>query len=735
MPSFRRYSPVPIALGLLLTFATLLMAVNITPQSSHWLNRLDLLWYDWRLQTQLQWFPTQIQNPNIIIVDVDEASLQTIGRWPWSRSTMAQLVQKLAEAEVAVVGFDWVLSEPERHPLDDIQRRLQLPEQPLSHWYEDLYADGQLAEALPKTEVVLGFFLHERADLQVGRLPAPVAWLSGDQQAHHVMLHLPGYVANLSIFQDAASGAGFVSTLTDADGVVRRTPLVIRQGEAVLPSLSLAVAMAYLLENNVELAHAQVGHVQALQHVSFAGLRAHTDAQGRVIVPYRGGRKTFRYVSASDVLQQRVMPSELQGAIVLLGTSAIGLSDLRTTPVGTQYPGVEIHASVLDALLSDGFPIRPDWEAGATSLQILIFGLLLSVFLPRLSPWRAITVGVSALLLVVVANGLLWQARWDLPFAPMALLIVGIVVFNLAYGFVRENQHRRQLKGMFGQYVPSAHIDRMLENPSAVQLAGETKTMSVLFSDIRGFTALAEGMTAIELTQLLNDFFTPITQVIFEHEGTIDKYVGDMVMAFWGAPLPDADHAPHAVAAALSMLACTARLNNEFQARGLPPIRIGIGINTGAMHVGDMGSSYRRAYTVLGDAVNLGSRLESLTAFYGVSVLVSETTRQGAAMFAYRCIDRIQVKGKQEAVTVFEPLGRVDALSADEQQALQQHEQALAAYRQQQWALAESLWLVLQQQDPQRRVYALYLERIATLQQTTLSADWDGVYRHESKGG
>lgn len=735
MPSSRHFSIAPTLLGGLLTVALLLTAIQITPQSSHWLNRLDFLWYDWRLQTHLQWFPADVQNPNIVIVDIDEASLQQVGRWPWSRSTIAQLVQQLAAADVAIIGFDWVLSEPERHPLDDIQRRLQLLDTPLSDRYHDLHADGLLAQALPSSDVVMGFFLHEQANVQVGQLPPAVAWLAEDEADQHVMLHLPGYVANLPVLQAVASGAGFVSTMTDADGVVRRTPLVVRQERAVYPSLALAMAMNYVLETGVTLDSTQLGSVRALREVSFAGLRAQTDPLGRVIVPYRGGRKTFRYLSASDVLQQRVPVSELEGAMVLLGTSAIGLSDLRATPVGTQYPGVEVHATVLDALLGEGFPLRPDWEAGATSLQILLLGLMLSIWLPRLGPLHAITVGASVLMAAVLVNWLLWHLRWDLPLAPIVLLIAGIVVCNLALGFVRENRHRRHLRGMFGQYVPSAHIEKMLTNPEVVQLAGETKTMSVLFSDIRGFTALAEGMSAVDLTQLLNDFFTPITKVIFDHEGTIDKYVGDMVMAFWGAPLDDEQHAEHAVAAALAMLACTERLNGEFQVRGLPPIRIGIGINTGAMHVGDMGSSYRRAYTVLGDAVNLGSRLESLTSFYGVSVLVSESTRQAADAFAYRCIDRIQVKGKQEAVTVYEPVGLAHALSENEQQALQLHEQALAAYRQQQWSTAQSVWSALQQQEPDRRIYALYLERIVALQQQSLGPDWDGVYRHSSKSG
>lgn len=716
----------PLLTGLLLTA----LAVLLSLQPPQWLQRLDYLLYDQRFNAVLHWQPRPPSDHTIAIVDIDEYSLLQEGRWPWSRYRLADLVQQLAQAGAVVVAFDVVFSEAERNPVEELRQRLpqaaaQLPQD----WQTQVDADRWFARHFTGTDVVLGFFFLDQTDIRTGQLPAPVYPLSAAEQQRLVVISKPGYAANLPVLQAAAASGGFVTTFADVDGSVRRTPLLIRQEQALYPSLGLAAAMSYLFATELQLDTAMVGQAEAIRHVGISATPARTDAAGRVIVPYRGGSHSYPYYPAAEVLNGTLPDGALDGAIVLIGTSALGLADLRTTPVGTQYPGVEVHANVIDALLGPGFPYRPEWEAGATALLLLLTGLWLSFLLTRLGPVAAIAVSAATAIALVGSNYLLWaQAGLDLPLALLLLLTAAQVTFTLGYGFVTENIRRRQLRGMFDQYVPPAHIERMMSDPSAYQFAGESKELTVLFSDIRSFTSISEGLPATELKHLLNEYFTPVTRVIFEHEGTIDKYVGDMVMAFWGAPLDDPQHARHAVQAALAMQAETARLREAFRARGWPEIHIGIGLNSGPMNVGDMGSSYRRAYTVLGDAVNLGSRLESITKYYGVGILISAATRAQAADIACRFVDRIQVKGKEEPVDVYEPLAATSDLLA----LLPVHEQALADYRAQRWTQASAAFMALQQQAP-CRLYELYLQRITDLSQQALPADWDGVFRHTEK--
>ena len=724
-------------LGVLLTAYLILMSLQLNQSSGHWLNRLDFLWYDLRFNWALQWQPKQVGEQPIAIIDIDEKSLSEQGRWPWSRHKLAELVTTLSQYGVVVVAFDVVFSEPERNPVDEVQQRIAIDGEVWkvpTGWYRQADGDSQLAQELPSTDVVLGFFFLDEAAVTVGQLPEAAYQLNDREKRSLVMITKPGYAANLPILQQAAQGGGFVTTFADADGSVRRSPLTIRYGNQVYPSLSLATVMTYLFDKELILDTAPVGEVDVLRRVGLTEQMARTDGSGRVIVPYRGEKKTFPYYSATDVLNGRIGNDDLEGAIVLVGTSALGLADLRTTPVGTQYPGVEVHANIVDAMLNDGFPYRPEWQAGATLVQLVLIGAILSLWLPRLGPIAAIVVSGATMLVSVAGNFYLWaELDLDLPLAAIILLVVVLTMLNLGYGFIRENASRRLLKGMFDQYVPPAHIDRMMSDPSAYQFEGEQKELTVLFSDIRSFTNISETLSASELKAFLNNYFTPITKIIFDNEGTIDKYVGDMVMAFWGAPVDDERHAYHAVLTALKMQQMTQKLREEFAAKGWPAVEIGVGLNTGPMNVGDMGSSYRRAYTVLGDSVNLGSRLESITKFYGAKILIGEHTRALAPEFIYRYVDRIQVKGKNEPVRVYEPLCLQNEIAADQAEELSLYEAAHTLYMEQQWGAASSAFQQLIDGYPGQKLYQVYKDRIEDLQYADLPEDWDGVFRHTQK--
>jgi adenylate cyclase len=458
------------------------------------------------------------------------------------------------------------------------------------------------------------------------------------------------------------------------------------------------------------------------------------DERLAALVPYRGPQGSFPYVSASDVLKRAVRPETLANRIVLVGTTAPGLMDLRVTPVATVYPGVEVHANLIAGMLDGRIKHRPGYVAGVHFVTLLVAGLLLVAWLPFLGPLRSTLVALAAAGVVAGGNLAAWQqANLVLPLASPLLMIGTVFVLNMSYGFFVESRAKRLITGLFGQYVPPELVGEMSKDPEKFTMEGESRELTVLFSDVRNFTSISEGLAPQELSQLMNAYMTPMTRLIHKQRGTIDKYIGDAIMAFWGAPLQDARHASHAIEAALAMQATLAELRPAFAAHGWPEIRIGIGINSGVVSVGNMGSEFRVAYTVMGDAVNLASRLEGLTKQYGVDILVGENTRRLAPEFIFCEVDRVRVKGKNEPVAIFEPIGREGEVSAAKLEELERFAQALACYRRQDWDGAEARLRELARQAPGRRLYSLYLERLAHFRAQPPGAAWDGVFVFETK--
>ncbi|MGR6871108.1 CHASE2 domain-containing protein [Pseudomonas sp. HK3] len=674
----------------------------------------------------------------IAIIDIDESSIINEGRFPWSRQKVADLIQKLGEAGALIIAFDVVFSEKEMNPVERISRAVpddvfnQLPLQKWQSISAMADADEVMASAIGQHDVVLGFFFQDQEEYQNGQLPpsvfnVPMAW-----QEKLVITQRPGYTANIPSLQSQAGGGGFVTMFPDFDGTVRRAPLLIRRGNQLYPSLALSAAMRYLFIDSIEPKVVEVGDVLAMTQVAVSDFPAPTSPAGFVTVPYQGPAFSFPYFSATDVLRDKLQPNELEGAIVFIGTSAIGLADLRSTPMGPQYPGVEVHANILRALLSGGFPYKPEWQAGATFLQLILIALFMIIILPMLGPMVMLVGGSCIIAMVIMFNGYLWTAGLDLPMAGALILTLFLTATFITDGFLRENASKKMLKGMFDQYVPPAHIDKMMADPDAYSFSGESKELTVLFSDIRSFTNISETLTAQELKHMLNSYFTPITKEIFDRNGTIDKYVGDMVMAFWGAPIDDDNHRGHAVLAALNMQRITEELKTVFKKEGLPEVNIGVGVNTGLMNVGDMGSSYRRSYTVLGDAVNLGSRLESITKFYGAKILIGEDTFDHINGFVCRFMDRIQVKGKEEAIRVYEPLGLEGEVAQSVLDEIKQYDDAYQLYLQQKWDDAHKAFTALLEANP-LKLYDVYIERINDLKGQTFPPEWDGTFRHTSK--
>ena len=766
----------PLFLGLLAMLLSLWLHISAPPAISGFIDRLDNLVYDQRYNL---FIPSRGEGDHkIVIVDFDQRSLDAEGQWPWSRFKIGDLVEKLADAGVLVIGFDVTFPEPERNLAIELQQRLGADSQDLinelSRVQDALDGDSYFAEKMQYTDVALGMSFRANEALRYGVLPDQITDIDDGDIGFSTLLVMQGYEANIATLQNAAAGGGFFDTIPDLDGIIRSTPLVLNFRNQLYPSLALEMARLYYFEENftIQTEADAFGNFRSVTGINMGQITIPTTVDGRVLIPFVGRSElgesgTFPYISATDVLRDQLTEEQhllLQNSLVLVGTTATGIYDLRSTPLEAVYPGVEVHANVLDALLSaspmvtidDGgsatgsagegmfsglsyiqdnpFPSRPDWENAAVAVAIFMIGLLLSIIYPLLGPALLGLSSLAFMLGLVALNFKLWiDYKLDISLIILLFLILLITVVNMTYGFLKEGMNRRAIKMMFDQYVPPAHIDAMLDDPDNYNFDGESKELSVLFSDIRGFTTISETLSATDLKTFLNDFFTPITGIIFDNHGTIDKYVGDMVMAFWGAPLDDADHRQHALNAALLMLEKTEQLKAQFVARGLPEVSIGVGINSGFMNVGDMGSTYRRAYTVLGDAVNLASRLESITKFYGVKLLIGEETYDHVEGFLCRLIDKVQVKGKEQPIRIYEPLCLDNQASPELRQQVASYHKAYDFYLQQQWDKAEQCFKELQEKEPDKLLYSVYLERIENLRTQTLAEDWDGTFRHTAK--
>ncbi|WP_125561033.1 CHASE2 domain-containing protein [Pseudoalteromonas rubra] len=716
-----------------------LQLLTLSPASPYGdaLKRLEGLGYDLRLKSTLSLHSRSFLP--IVIVDIDEPSLKQVGRFPWSRHVMARLQSQLADAGVAVIAYDILFSEPELNPARQVLSHLDTQTSAnVSHTLHALAptidADKAFASRLQETDTVLGLLFEHQSDILVGTLPETI-FFSAIPAAALPVPNFAGHVANVSELQQNSPGSGFINSAPDSDGFIRNSMLLAKHQGQLYPALALEAARLYTMAEQVEVVTKPFGTGHSVEGIRLGTALIPTDDYGRVNVPYRGPAFSFPYVSAADVLNGQIDPGLFDQAIIFVGTSAVGHADLRTTPVGVQYPGVEVHANVLEGLVfPELLPSRPNWMDGAVIMLLLLLGLLCVFILPRLEVLgiAVFTLCVSGLFIALSAY--LWvKLRLDLPQVAVLAMLISQAMILGSLGFVREHKERLQIKSIFDQYVPPAHIQAMLDNPDSVSMEGEKRDITVLFADIRSFTTISESLDAGRLKSYLNQYFSPITRIIFEHQGTIDKYVGDMVMAFWNAPLPVEAHPELAVRCAMAMQDQVDALQEPMRQQSLPPFKIGIGLNTGDMNVGDMGSEYRRAYTVLGDAVNLGSRLEGLTKYYGVGILINETTYAQCSGLVCRPIDKVKVKGKNQAVTVYEPICSHEALTPAIREELDAHEQAWSLYLSQQWQQAQAAFTKLKERSPERKIYTLLSERILVLQANPPGEQWDGSYTHTSK--
>ena len=677
------------------------------------LQRLELAVDDLRQRS----FLSTGTHPDIVIVDVDEASLRELGRWPWPRDRMAALLDELFQRQrIAAAGFDFLFAEPDDGDWPALQALAQsdtaLAER-LPAWRQALDHDATLARALRDRRVVLGYYLSaDRGGERDGVLPP--SWIAWPASAPPPRLPTwTGYGANLPALAEAAPRAGFFNATPDEDGVMRSVPAVAWIGGELQASLALAVAhaaagdppalamwsaipgqprLADLLALSFESAPVPAATAASGAAVTGAPRRLALDEHGALRVPYRGqGGKlggTFRYVPAADLIGGRLAAGELAGRLVLIGSSAPGLADLRATPVNAAMPGVEVHANLLAGLLDGHLPRRPGWTPGYEAVLVLLVVLSAGLAATRLAGRWAVLAAAALATALLAGNFLAYQqAGLVLPVA--SALALGAVLFfgAISASYVREWEGRRSLFRLFSSYLPPGRAWELARSPSAQVLTADNRELTLLFCDLRGFSGIAETLPPLALRELLNQYLSSTTAVVHAHGGTLDKFIGDAVMAFWGAPEAQPDHAERAVRAALALVDGLGPLNATLREQGLPEVRFGVGLATGVVCVGDLGSDARRAYTAVGDAVNLAARLEALTREAGVDILVSESTRaavlaQGGAHLDWLEVDQMPIRGRRQPVTVFTPLPAEEARHAAFAEAVSIWQLALGAARQ-----------------------------------------------------
>ncbi|MEQ5775273.1 adenylate/guanylate cyclase domain-containing protein [Thalassospira sp. NFXS8] len=708
--------------------------------------------------------PRQYQDVGVRIVDIDDKSLAELGQWPWPRTRLAELVYRLRMAGATVVGFDVIFAEPDRTS----------PSRVIGDWPQDdnTAKIRELATGLPDHDALFAQFIGGVGQIVTATqltnnplvtIPRQVGNFSvAGSQGRNIAEYIPtlaGATTNLPAIEDAAAGNALINVTPGADGVVRRVPLLLALdaeqpliGKPVYPTLSME--MLRVMQDapktmNVRLSGASGAASwttsDGVDAIRVGQLTIPSDATGNMWV-YFTGHQQDRYVSASDVMNDKLPKGALQDTAVLIGTSAAGLLDLRSSPLNPVLPGVEVHAEMLEQMLLQQFLSRPYWASQAETLALVIVGLFFVIAIPRLGPlWPAI-IGVAV---IAGAIGFSWWAfrQHHMLIDPLYASLSTILVYlsGSLIGFMRTEGEKRQVRGAFSTYLSPALVEQLAQHPERLKLGGEMRDMTLLFCDVRGFTTISESYKSDPqgLTQLINRLLTPLTGCILQRDGTIDKYMGDCIMAFWNAPLDVPLHPEKACEAALAMFVSLRALNAEREAEahaeGRPflPLNIGIGVNTGTCVVGNMGSDQRFDYSVLGDAVNLASRLEGQSKNYGVDIVIGQDSAVTVSnRFAVLQLDLIAVKGKSEAVEIFTVLGDRDLRdSNDFAELAQMHDAMIKAYRGQNWDQVETLLLSLRQ-NPVRDLsilYDMYDERIAAFRKSPPGPDWDGVFVATSK--
>ena len=729
-------------LQLILSGFIVVVAVEVRLLDPAFIQNLRLKSFD--LYQQLK--PREYRPVPVRFIDLDDESLSRLGQWPWPRTRVAGLVDRLRQAGAAAIVLDIVFSEPDRTSPSQIVKLWPVtPETELLRVSVSSLPDHDevLAQAIARAKnVVVGFTASGEVGAGAPTLKAGMSW-AGDDPLEFIHDY-KGAVVSLPGIDAAGAGSAAIGMKSERDGILRRLPLLINYGGKLYPTLpaeSLRVAQgapSYLIKSSGASGAISFGARSGIVAVRVGGITVPSDSEGRVWL-YDTGPVPERRLAAWRIMEGEFDGSLIAGNIVVVGTSAAGLEDLHPTPLAAAMSGSEVQLQIIEQILTGEFLERPDWAKGAelTMLALIGLGVALATVLLGAGPGAAVTAGVLA-----GALGLSWHLFVNEGFLldPIYPATTGLMVYlgSSLMAYLRTEHERKHIRNAFSHYMSPVMVERLAKDPGQLRLGGETRELTVLFSDLRDFTSISEKYEAEQLTRLVNRFLTPMTRVTLNHGGTVDKYMGDAMMAFWNAPLEDKGHVRNAALAALELRRCLAPLNRELAAeaheagREFVPLKIGIGLNTGNACVGNMGSDQRFNYSALGDEVNLASRLEGLSKQYGVDIVMSGSTRDQLPDFTTLELDRIRVVGKSVPITAHALLGD-ETLGQDPRvrRGMEKHDEMLRAYRAGKWARAAELVnecrVRLQDQMGMGKYYDLMDARIAERRANPPGPDWDGV--------
>lgn len=690
-----------------------------------------------------------------VIVAVDEKSLSELGRWPWPRTVMARLLDQLRAYGAKVVGFDVIFSEPDDNAgintIAELSReieRMGLADARLKKLLDKKRGaadtDTELARSIERAKnVTLGYFFHiserEVGHLTPEQIQAGAADIANSRyqmiQAakktdERMFVRAYSAVTNIRALIDAAENSGYFNAFPDSDGVIRWAPLVIKFQDDYYSSLPISMLLQYLEWPMLSLKIADFG----VESVRLNDLVVPTDESGRLLINFMGPARTFPHYSIADILHGRLSPDLFKDKIVLIGATATGIYDMRVTPLSAVYPGVEIHANVIDNILHQNFLIHSGWTKFIDICLIIVLGLVIGVAIPRVGAAGGVLLIMVLPAAFIGANTYVFS-RYNIwmnliyPVLTMMTIYLAITV----YRYITEEREKKKIRGAFQYYLTASVINEMLKDPTKLKLGGDKKDLSVLFSDIRGFTTISEKLTPEELVHLLNEYLTAMTDIVFKYDGLLDKYMGDAIMAVYGAPLDQPDHRLRACRTALDMLEALKDLQKKWSDEGRPVLNIGVGVNSGDMVVGNMGSQMRFDYTVMGDSVNLGSRLEGINKEYGTNIIISEYTYAGVKdVLTCRELDSVRVKGKKLPVKIYELL--CEKKDAEPHGAfLRRFEAGLEKYKQARWDEAIAAFRQALEIRPADPPSELYIKRCEDLKKDPPPLSWDGVFTMTKK--
>ncbi len=670
-----------------------------------------------------------LASDDIVIVDIDERSLNELGQWPWQRFKVAKILENLTLAGVGIIGFDIVFAESDNSSPRNIASLIGINRDDLIDY------DEILGEMIANTPTILGFvFEVEQKNLDEEKLEdifinLPAIFIEKNLKENFLITPKRA-ILNIDILQDNSYSSGFFNALPDSDGVVRSVPLLMKYKNEIYPSLSFEMLRVALDSQKVILNYGAVG----IESAEVGDLNIPLDRFGRLFINYRGGKKSFKYISAKDIYNNNFNKKDIEGKFVLIGTSAQGLLDLRTTPYDSRFPGVEIHANIIDNILNQNFIYQPSWVEAIDLINIIALSLIVAIILSFANPIFMLLISILTIFglfystyYILFEYGIILNVIFPLISLTLIIFTTNIISFFL------ESKQKELIKSKFAKKVSPAVVEDLLKHSDDSILEGREKEVTIFFSDIRGFTSISEKMGSPKaLIKVLNQYMNPMVDIIVHCGGTVDKFIGDAIMAYWNAPLNIQNHQDRALNASILQIKALKKLNKILKRENKPEINIGIGLNTGIATVGEMGSSGRSDYTLIGDSVNLGSRLEGLNKPYGTQLLISESTKVGLKeKYIIRDLDLVRVKGKLEPVKIFEVIDFGEAKDELKDE-LNLYHQALKLYRDANFKKALDIFEALFLKKVNNKIYQLYTDRCKHFIENP-PEKFDGVFTFKTK--